>query len=148
MLDVLPPRKAAPTHEYARPPARSVGGPAARTQPLLHRHGRARWRPQLTQTWIDTDGDHLLLNTVEGHRKLANMGRDPRVVVNVCDRDALSRYWVLRGHVVDTTTEGAAEHIEALSQRYTGGPYRNYGGRSGGRVLVRIAVDRIVQRPW
>jgi PPOX class probable F420-dependent enzyme len=104
--------------------------------------------PQLTQTWIDTDGDHLLLNTVEGHRKLANMGRDPRVVVNVCDRDALSRYWVLRGHVVDTTTEGAAEHIEALSQRYTGGPYRNYGGRSGGRVLVRIAVDRIVQKPW
>ena len=104
--------------------------------------------PQLTQTWIDTDGDHLLLNTVEGHRKLANMARDPRVVVNVCDRDALSRYWVLRGHVVDTTTEGAADHIEALSQRYTGGPYRNYGGRSGGRVLVRIAVDRIVQKPW
>ncbi len=43
---------------------------------------------------------------------------------------------------------GAADHIEALSQRYTGGPYRNYGGRSGGRVLVRIAVDRIVQKPW
>jgi PPOX class probable F420-dependent enzyme len=104
--------------------------------------------PQLTQTWIDTDGSHLLLNTVEGHRKLANMARDPRVVVNVCDRADLSRYWNLRGRVVATTTDGAAEHIEQLSQRYTGGPYQNYGGRSGGRVLVRIAVERIVQRPW
>ena len=104
--------------------------------------------PQLTQTWVDTDGTHVLVNTVDGHRKLANMARDPRVAVNVCDRGALDRYWVLRGHVVDTTQDGAAEHIETLSQRYTGGPYRNYGGGRGRRVLVRIAVDRIVQQPW
>ncbi len=104
--------------------------------------------PQLTQTWIDTDGTHVLLNTVEGHRKLANVARDPRVAINICDRSALSSYWVLRGRVVDTTRDGAAEHIETLSQRYTGGPYQNYGGGRGGRVLVRIAIDRIVQRPW
>ena len=29
--------------------------------------------PQLTQTWVDTDGDHVVINTVDGHRKLANM---------------------------------------------------------------------------
>ena len=104
--------------------------------------------PQLTQTWIDTDGTHVVLNTVEGHRKLANMARDPRVAINICDRSELSRYWVLRGHVVDTGTDGAADHIEMLSQRYTGGPYQNYGGVQGGRVLVRIAIDRIVQQPW
>ena len=40
----------------------------------------------------------------------------------------------LRGHVVDTTPDGAADHIERLSQRYTGGPYQNYGGRTGGRA--------------
>ncbi len=104
--------------------------------------------PQLTQTWVDTDGTHVLVNTVAGHRKLANMARDPRVAINVCDHTALARYWVLRGHVVDTTTDGAAEHIETLSQRYTGGPYRNYGGGAGVRVLVRIAIDKIIQRPW
>ncbi len=103
--------------------------------------------PQLTQTWVDTDGEHVVINTVDGHRKLANMARDPRVMVNVCDRDASSSYWALRGHVVETTTEGGKEHIEALSQRYTGGPYRTYGRRTGDRVIVRIAVDRIVQRP-
>ena len=31
--------------------------------------------PQLTQTWIDTDGTHVLINTVKGHRKLANIAR-------------------------------------------------------------------------
>jgi PPOX class probable F420-dependent enzyme len=103
--------------------------------------------PQLTQTWVDTDGAHAVINTVDGHRKLANMARDPRVMLNVCDRDALSSYWALRGHVVATTTEGGREHIEELSQRYTGGPYRNYGNRTGDRVVVTIEVDRIVARP-
>lgn len=104
--------------------------------------------PQLTQTWVDTDGAHVLINTVQGHRKLANMARDPRVGINVCERGALHRYWVLRGHVVGTTTAGAADHIETLSQRYTGGPYQNYSGGQGGRVLVSIAIDKIVQQPW
>jgi PPOX class probable F420-dependent enzyme len=104
--------------------------------------------PQLTQTWVDTDGAHVVINTVDGHRKLANMRRDPRVMVNVCDRADLRRYWALRGHVVETTTVGGREHIEELSQRYTGGPYRDYGNRSGARVIVRIAVDKVVQKPW
>jgi len=104
--------------------------------------------PQLTQTWVDTDGDHVVINTVDGHRKLANMKRDPRVMVNVCDGDDLRRYWALRGHVVETTTEGAREHIEELSQRYTGGPYQDYRGRGRPRVIVRIVVDKIVQKPW
>jgi hypothetical protein len=39
--------------------------------------------PQLTQTWVDTDGTHILINTVQGHRKLKNIERDPRVAVSV-----------------------------------------------------------------
>ena len=38
--------------------------------------------PQLTQTWVDTDGTHILINTVQGHRKLKNIERDPRVAVS------------------------------------------------------------------
>jgi PPOX class probable F420-dependent enzyme len=103
--------------------------------------------PQLTQTWVDTDGEHVLVNTPDGTRKLTNVARDPRVSINVCDRAEFSRYWVLRGHVVATTTEGGKEHIEELSQRYTGGPYQNYGGRTGDRVIMTIEIDKIVQRP-
>jgi pyridoxamine 5'-phosphate oxidase-like protein len=26
--------------------------------------------PQLTQTWVDTDGTYILINTVQGHQKV------------------------------------------------------------------------------
>ncbi len=41
--------------------------------------------PQLTQTWVDTDGDHILTNTVDGFPKVKNITRDPRVAVAVSD---------------------------------------------------------------
>ena len=103
--------------------------------------------PQLTQTWVDTDGEHVLVNTVEGYRKLRNVERDPRVSVSVLDPADPSTYWSLAGTVVDITTDGAGEHIEQLSQKYTGGPYRDYSGGKQ-RVLLTIRVDRIVHAPW
>jgi len=39
--------------------------------------------PQLTQTWVDTDGTHILINTVDGFQKVKNIERDPRVAVAV-----------------------------------------------------------------
>jgi len=35
--------------------------------------------PQLTETWVDTDGQHILINTAEGRQKVRNVRRDPRV---------------------------------------------------------------------
>src|SRR3954469_20460440 len=98
--------------------------------------------PQLTQTWVDTDGSHVLINTVEGFQKVRNMERDPRVAVNVADPDDPSRYFSVRGRVVDITTQGAADHIETLAQRYLGGPYPWFGGRDQVRLLVTIAPER------
>src|SRR5580698_2724604 len=77
--------------------------------------------PQTTQTWVDTDGEHVVINTVQSHLKVKNIHRDPRVSVAICDASNFARYYAVRGRVVKTTTEGGAEHIEALSQRYTGG---------------------------
>ena len=37
--------------------------------------------PQLTQTWVDTAGEHILINSVAGYQKLRNVERDPRVAV-------------------------------------------------------------------
>ena len=39
--------------------------------------------PQITQVWVETDGEHVLINTVEGSQKEKNVHRDPRVAVNV-----------------------------------------------------------------
>jgi PPOX class probable F420-dependent enzyme len=104
--------------------------------------------PQLTETWVDTDGRHILINTVDGHQKARNIARDPRVAVNIADPDQPSRYFAVRGRVVDVTKDGAAEHIEQLAQRYLGRPYPRYGGTEEIRLLVTIAPERIASPRW
>jgi len=99
--------------------------------------------PQLTQTWVDTDGTHLLINTVETHQKTRNVRRDPRVAVAISDPDKPGRYHEVRGRVVDVSTEGAAEHIERLAQRYLGGSYPWFGGRDQVRIILTIEADRV-----
>jgi PPOX class probable F420-dependent enzyme len=99
--------------------------------------------PQLTQVWADTDGEHVVLNIVEGSQKERNLKRDPRVALAVSDPQNLHHYVQIRGSVVEMTTEGGSDHIEALSQKYTGGPYAWWGGRDTVRVKVLIEVRRV-----
>ena len=99
--------------------------------------------PQVTQTWVDTNGEHVLINTVQGHQKLRNVRRDPRVAVAISDPHRGSRYFQVRGRVIDITTDGAVDHIEKLAQRYLGGPYPWFGGRNQVRVILTIQADRI-----
>jgi PPOX class probable F420-dependent enzyme len=99
--------------------------------------------PQLTQTWVDTDGTNVLINTVEGFRKVKNLRSDPRVSVVVADPQDVSRYFEVRGRVIDVTAEGGAAHIESLAQRYLGGPYPWFGGREQTRLIVTIAPEKV-----
>jgi PPOX class probable F420-dependent enzyme len=93
--------------------------------------------PHATETWIDTDGRHVLLNTVDGYQKHRNLQRDPRISLVVTSPDDPARHVLIRGEVVSMTTDGATEHIEQLSQRYLGTPYPKH--HLGTRVLVTIA---------
>lgn len=99
--------------------------------------------PQVTQTWVDTDGHDVVINTVVGHQKVKNVQRDPRVALGLSSAANPSRYYEVRGHVTDATTTGAEEHIEALAQRYLGGPYPWYGGRDQQRIILRISPTKI-----
>jgi PPOX class probable F420-dependent enzyme len=99
--------------------------------------------PQLTQTWVDTDGVHVLINTVQGNLKVKNIRRDPRVAVAIYDRSNPARYFQVRGRVLEVTTDGAVAHIEKLAVRYLGGPYPWFGGRDHVRVLLIIEAEQI-----
>ncbi|OBI20554.1 PPOX class F420-dependent enzyme [Mycobacterium sp. E2462] len=101
--------------------------------------------PQLTQTWVTTDGEHVVINIVEGMQKARNIARDPRVAVNVVDPDNTARFYAVRGRVVATTTEGGAASIDALSHKYLGRPYPNFTGRPETRVIVTIEADSVVE---
>ena len=85
----------------------------------------------------------MIINTVQTHQKMKNIERDPRVAVAVCDPPTPPGTSRSAGRVVSVTTEGGVEHIEALAQRYLGGPYPWYGGRDQVRVILTIHADKI-----
>jgi len=74
--------------------------------------------PQNTQVWVDTDGEHILINTAQGRQKERNVQRDPRVAVNVVDPTNAWRIGMVRGRVVEVTTDGADELIDQLAKKY------------------------------
>lgn len=84
-----------------------------------------------------------MINSVTTHQKLRNVQRDPRVSVAISDPSKPVFYTEIRGTVIEQRTEGAVDHIEMLSQRYTGGPYGWWGGREQTRVLLVIEATKI-----
>jgi PPOX class probable F420-dependent enzyme len=100
--------------------------------------------PQLTQTWVTTDGEHVVVNIVDGHQKAKNFRRDARVAVNVVDRENVFRYYAVRGRVIDMSTEGGQESIDEISQKYLGIPYPNFTGQPETRIIVTIEADSIL----
>jgi hypothetical protein len=91
--------------------------------------------------WVDADDEHILINTDIGRAKQKAMDADSRVTVAIWDQDNPYHYAEVRGRVVERITgQVAADHINACSQRYTGGPYGF--GPTDTRVLYKIAPDR------
>lgn len=99
--------------------------------------------PRSTTIWGDLEGDHIVVNSVEGRGWLANVRREPRVAVAVHGEGHAYDQVSVRGHVVEETREGALGHIDALSRKYTG---KDYARRDQERVKVRIAID--AARSW
>jgi PPOX class probable F420-dependent enzyme len=99
--------------------------------------------PQLTQTWVTTDGENIVVNIVDGTQKALNIARDGRVAVNVVDPDEVFRYYAVRGRVIDMTTDGGAASIDEISHKYLGVPYPNFTGKPETRVLITIEADRV-----
>ena len=100
--------------------------------------------PQLTETWVTTDGENIVINIVDGMQKARNIARDPRVAVNVADPENVNRYYAVRGRVVATTTERARESIDEISQKYLGIPYPFFSGNPNEtRVLITIEADSV-----
>jgi PPOX class probable F420-dependent enzyme len=100
--------------------------------------------PHTTPVWIGRDGDELLVNTASGRVKARNVERDPRVAVCLVDPLDPLNVVALEGTVVDVTTQGADELIDALSLKYTGNP--TFGAREPGRhrLTLRIRCDRLL----
>jgi PPOX class probable F420-dependent enzyme len=94
--------------------------------------------PQLTPLWVDLDGDDVVFNTAQGRIKARNFERDRRVAVSVIDPDDQYNVVAFRGTVIDVTTDGADEHIDAMAKKYLG--VDSYPMRREGEVRIRVVV--------
>ena len=101
--------------------------------------------PQQTVVWVDSDGEHVVLNLNNFRAKLEHMRRDPRVSVLTIDRTDPFRWLGVEGKVVEITTDGAYDHIVNQARIYLGRD--TYAlGEGEERILVKIRPDRVEAR--
>ncbi len=109
--------------------------------------GRDR-QPQSSLVWVDYDGECARVNTTLERQKGRNLLADRRVSLLVVDPDDTGRFIQIRGEA-ELVTEGALEHLDALTRRFTRHP-RYYGSiypveqqARETRVICRIHPRRI-----
>jgi PPOX class probable F420-dependent enzyme len=93
--------------------------------------------PHVTPVWVDTDGEHILINTAKGRAKYNSVVRNPQVGVSVVDKANDFRTLWVKG-TAELVEDGADAHIDRLAQKYLGQetyPFRQPGEE---RVTVRI----------
>ncbi len=100
-------------------------------------------QPQAQLTWIDTDGENLLVNTEPSRQRSRNIRRDPRITVLLHSSQDPWDWSEVRGQVVETIDgQRARDHIDELSQRYVGSDYGRAVGPAG-RIILVIKPDKI-----
>ncbi len=119
--------------------ARLAKGPNLATVVTLMPDGQ----PQALLTWIDTDGENLLVNTEPSRQRSKNIARDPRVTVLIHSADNPFDWAEVRGTATGTIDgDQARAHIDELSRRYVGTDYAAPIGPDG-RIVFVIAPLKV-----
>jgi PPOX class probable F420-dependent enzyme len=100
-------------------------------------------QPQALLTWIDHDGENVLVNTEPQRQRARNAERDPRITVLIHSATDSGDWAEVRGHLAGTIDGSQArEHIDELSRRYTGHDFTAPVGPRG-RVILVVAPDKV-----
>ena len=103
--------------------------------------------PQITPTWVDLDGNDIVINTAKGRVKEKNLSRDPRIAVAITDQNNPYHMVTIRGKVINQTTRGADEHIDKLSKKYLDLDKYPLRSTSEKRIIIKISPDKIFYQP-
>ncbi len=94
--------------------------------------------PQVTPTWVDTDGKFVLVNTAVGRVKQRNVKKNPHVALAITEQSNPYNLVIIRGKVVEQIVGRAAEeHIDKMEKKYRGRDrYDHVPGQQ--RVILKI----------
>jgi PPOX class probable F420-dependent enzyme len=110
-------------------------------------------QPQSSVTWVDYDGECVIINSARGRQKDKNVARNPKVTIMAVDPKDPYRRMEIRGTVEEITEQGGVESIEKLSRKYMNKPYYGEGGYRGGspseetRVIYKIRPQKVLVFP-
>ena len=100
--------------------------------------------------WVDYEEDYLIINTEKERKKTENIRNNSNISLVVFHPTAMYSSWEIRGVVAEILSDHSADsHIDKLSLRYTGKPYRRELGEEWNyekiksRELWRIKPEKI-----
>jgi PPOX class probable F420-dependent enzyme len=103
-------------------------------------------QPQSTLVWVDLDHGCALMNTTLQRQKGRNLLGNQKVSLLVVDPGNTARFIQIRGDA-ELITEGAHEHLDALTRKYTGHPaYYGYIYPEAQRLRETRVICRIHPR--
>jgi len=103
--------------------------------------------PQVTPTWVDTDGKNIYVNVATSRQKFHNLKRDPRVSIALVDQTNPYKAIFVKGKVTSIEQGEVAEnHIDKLAKKYLGQDKYPYRQPTEKRVLLTIEPQKVVTR--
>tara|TARA_A100001015_G_C14925130_1_gene686005 strand:- start:641 stop:1081 length:441 start_codon:yes stop_codon:yes gene_type:complete len=101
--------------------------------------------------WVDYEDDYLIINTEKERKKTENIRNNSNISLVVFHPTAMYSSWEIRGVVAEILSDHSADsHIDKLSLRYTGKPYRRELGEEWNyekiksRELWKIKPNKII----
>ena len=88
--------------------------------------------------WVDYKKNKILINTEQGRKKTQNIRINPNLTIVIFHPSEMYSSWEIRGlveNIIDN--ESANDHIDYLSNRYTGKPYRRNPGVSWNEANIK-----------
>jgi PPOX class probable F420-dependent enzyme len=100
--------------------------------------------PQITPTWIDIQGNEILINTALGRVKQKNVTRDPRIAISLVDRNNPYHMVTLRGEVIDQISGTEADsHIDKMAKKYLDKDKYPFRAPDEKRVILKVKPTRV-----
>lgn len=99
--------------------------------------------PHVAPTWVDLDGNIILINTAGGRVKEKNIRRDNRIALSIYDQENPYHMVAIRGRVTDLTEIGADEHIDQLAKKYFGLDKYPRHSEDEKRIILKIQPEKI-----
>ncbi len=99
--------------------------------------------PHVTITWIDHDGDTILINTTTARAKFKNVKNNSKIGIAIYSNENPYRSAYIKGKVIGFDYENADAHIDKLAKKYLNLDKYPWRGNEK-RVIIKIEPIKIV----